>query len=78
MDTRVPHAEFLSGHYIILEIQDSQIHVAVAEIVSNGVRALHLADFLQVEHRLEEFGGLVRLLARNCNMLDLCHFPSSR
>src|SRR5712692_6940576 len=50
MDAAEALAALDSGHRVVLEIQDGQIEVAVAEIVAAGVGAVDLADLLHPEH----------------------------
>src|SRR5713226_3248016 len=73
MDTAEALAALDSGHRVVLEIQDGQIEVAVAEIVAAGVGAVDLADLLHPEHVDVELGGLVHVLGRQRDVLDLGH-----
>src|SRR6266849_5444064 len=73
MDAAEALAALDSGHRVVLEIQDGQIEVAVAEIVAAGVGTVDLADLFHPEHVDVELGGLVHVLGRQRDVLDLGH-----
>src|SRR5262245_25121267 len=62
-----------AGHRVVLEVEDSEIEVAVGEVVAAGVWIVDLADFLHPEHVDVEARRLVRVLGRERNVLDLRH-----
>src|SRR5262249_2693951 len=62
-----------SGDRIVLEVQDRQIDVTVAQVVAPGGRAVELRDLLHAEHVDVELRGLVHVLGREGDVLDLRH-----
>src|SRR5262249_47307201 len=66
-------AAFGSGYGVALEIEDSQIDISVAEIIALGTRPIELGDLFHAEHFDIEFGGLVHILRRDGDVLNLWH-----
>jgi hypothetical protein len=57
----------------IAKIQDRQVEIAVTQEITRGGRAIELGDLLHAEHVDIELCGLVRILRRNGDVLDLRH-----
>src|SRR5262249_52358407 len=66
-------AAFGPGYGIALEIEDGQIDIPVTEVVPLGPRTIELGDFLHAEHFDIEFGGLIDILRRDSDVLNLWH-----
>src|SRR5439155_10555753 len=62
-----------SGHLIVLEVEDRQVEIAVAEVVARGAGAVHPGDLLHAEDVDVELRGLVHVLGRDGDVLDLRH-----
>src|SRR5215813_1748364 len=60
-------------HRVVLEVEDGEVEVAVTQVVAAGVGVVDLADFLHPEHVDVEARGLVRVLGRESDVLDLRH-----
>src|SRR2546426_1863143 len=73
MDAAPVLAALDACHRIVLEVEDRQIEVAVAQVVAPGVRAVDLRDLLHAEHLDVELGRLVHILGREGDVLDLRH-----
>jgi len=58
-------------------VEDGEVDVAVGEVVALGAHAVDLADLFQSEHLDVELRGLVDVLARDGDVLDLRHGLSS-
>src|SRR5207244_8508671 len=56
--------------------QDSEIEIPVAQVVAAGIGAVDLADLLHPEYVDVELGGLVHVLGREGDVLDLGHEAS--
>src|SRR3989454_7613145 len=73
MDAAPVLAALDASHRVVLEVEDRQIEVAVAQIVAPGARTVDLRDFLHAEHLDVELGRLVHVLGREGDVLDLRH-----
>src|SRR5262245_42576404 len=62
-----------SGHGVVLEVENRQVDVAVAQVTAPGARAVDLGDLLHAEHVDVELGGPVHVLGREGDVLDLRH-----
>src|SRR5262245_57750571 len=62
-----------AGDGIVLEIQDRQVDIAVAQVVASRPRTVDPGDLLHAEHVDVELGGLVDVLGRKGDVLDLGH-----
>ena len=65
-----------AGGLIVCEFQDSQIDVAVGEVIALRARTVDFGDFTQAEHVDVKLRGFIRVLSRDRNMLDLRHGTS--
>src|SRR5262245_55924611 len=73
MDAAPVLAALDSGHGVVLEVENRQVDVAVAQVTAPGARAVDLGDLLHAEHVDVELGGPVHVLGREGNVLDLRH-----
>src|SRR5262249_18558888 len=73
MDAGEALAPLGSGHRVVLELQNGEVEIAVAQVVPAGVRILDPPDLLHPEHVDIELRGLVGVLGRQRNVLDLGH-----
>src|SRR5262245_10273098 len=76
MDTAPARAALDAGDRVVLEVQDRQVQVAVAEVIAAGAWAVDLRDLLHAEHVDVELRGLVHVLGREGDVLDLRHAVS--
>src|SRR5438552_5258626 len=76
MDAAPARAALDSGDCVVLEVQDRQVEIPVAQVVTPGARAVDLRDLLHAEHVDVEFRGLVHVLGREGDVLDLRHAVS--
>src|SRR2546425_6904724 len=61
------------GDRVILEVEDREVDVAVAQVVTPGARAVDLRDLLHAEHVDVELRSRVHVLGREGDVLDLRH-----
>src|SRR5881628_675957 len=73
MDAGEALAPLGPGHGVVLELEDGQIEIAVAQVVPAGVRVVDPPDLLHAEHVDVELRGLVGVLGGHRNVLDLGH-----
>src|SRR5213078_3524121 len=73
MDAGEALAPLGPGHGVVLELEDGQVEIAVAQVVPAGVRVLDPPDLLHAEHVDVELRGLVGVLGGHRNVLDLGH-----
>src|SRR3989454_1571556 len=73
MDAAPVLAALDASHRVVLEVEDRQIEVAVAQVVTPGARTVDLRDLLHAEHLDVELGRLVHVLGREGDVLDLRH-----
>src|SRR5688572_2445352 len=73
MDAAPLGAALDAGHRVVLEIEDGQVEVAVAQVVAPSAHAVDLSDFLHPEHVHIELRGLVHVLRRDRDVPDLRH-----
>src|SRR5437870_7101591 len=73
VDATVALATFDPGHLVVLEVEDRQVEVAVAQVVARGTRAVDPGDLLHAEHLDVELRGLLHVLGRDGDVLDLRH-----
>src|SRR5206468_6756931 len=73
MDAAPALAALDASHRVVLEVEDRQIEVAVAQVVAPGARAVDLRDLLHAEHVDVELRGLVDILGREGDVFDLRH-----
>src|SRR5262245_59192148 len=73
MDPAPASAALHASDRVVLEVEDRQVEVAVAEVVTPGARAVELRDLLHAEHVDVELRGLVHVLGREGDVLDLRH-----
>src|SRR5207247_2333497 len=71
MDAGEALAPLGPGHGVVLELEDGQVEIAVAQVVPAGVRVLDPPDLLHAEHVDIELRGLVGVLGGHRNVLDL-------
>src|SRR5262245_37319154 len=76
MDPAPASAALHASDRVVLEVEDRQVEVAVAEVVAPGARAVDLRDLLHAEHVDVELRGLVHVLGREGDVLDLRHAVS--
>src|SRR5262245_24316003 len=76
MDAAPARTALHSGDRVVLEVEDRQVEVAVAQVVAPGARAVDLRDLLHAEHVDVELRGLVHVLGREGDVLDLRHVVS--
>src|SRR5262252_3092443 len=76
MDAAPARAALDAGDRVVLEVQDRQVQVAVAEVIAAGAWAVDLRDLLHAEHVDVELRGLVYVLGREGDVLDLRHAVS--
>src|SRR5262249_35847702 len=62
-----------AGHGVVLEVEDGEIDVAVAQVVALRSRAVDPGDLLHPEHVDVELRRLVDILGRERDVLDLGH-----
>src|SRR5262249_11917065 len=62
-----------AGHVVVLEVENGQVEIAVAQVVAAGGRAVDPGDLLQAEDVHVELGRLLRILGRERDVLDLGH-----
>ena len=65
-----------AGDRVVLEVEDRQVQIAVAQVVAGGPRAVDPAYLLHAEHVDVELGGRVHVLGRDGDVLDLRHGAS--
>src|SRR5215831_12605078 len=58
---------------VVLEVEDREVDVPIAQVVTPGARAVDLADLLHAEHVDVELRGSVNILGRQRDVLDLGH-----
>src|SRR5262249_1369568 len=58
---------------VVLELEDGEVEVAVAQVEPARVRAVDLRDLLHAEHVDVEAGRFVGVLGRQRDVLDLRH-----
>src|SRR5215813_683112 len=58
---------------VVLELEDGEVEVAVAQVEPARIRAVDLRDLLHAEHVDVEAGRLVGVLGRQRDVLDLRH-----
>ena len=73
VDAAVGLAVLRAGYLVVLEVEDRQVDVAVAEVVALGVGGVKFGDFAQAENFGVEPGGGVGVLGGNGDMLNLGH-----
>src|SRR5881392_2702527 len=73
VDATVALATLDPGHLVVLEVEDRQVEVAVAQVVARGTRAVDPGDLLHAEHLDVELRGLLHVLGRDGDVLDLRH-----
>src|SRR5213592_1324132 len=73
VDATVALAPLDPGHLVVLEVEDRQVEVAVAEVVTRGTRAVDPGDLLHAEYLDVELRGRVDVLGRDGDVLDLWH-----
>src|SRR5262249_5590121 len=61
------------SHRVALEVEDGQIDIAVAEVVPLRARPVELGNFFHAEHFDIVLGGLIYILRRDGNVLNLWH-----
>ena len=66
-------AALRAGHGVVLELENGNVDVAVAEVITGSARPVQLGNFFQTEHLGVKLGRLVRVLRRKGNVLDLRH-----
>src|SRR6266850_5705474 len=66
-------AALAAGRRIVLEIEDGEIDIAVGEEDAARPRIVNLADFLHAERLDVELRGLLDVLGRQRDVLDLRH-----
>ncbi len=76
VDATVVFAAFNTRNHVILEIEDSQVDVPVAEVVAFSARTIELGNFFHAEHVNIKLGSGVNILGREGNVLDLWHDTS--
>src|SRR5438094_10243596 len=76
MDPAPARAALHSGDGVVLEVEDRQVEITVAQVVTSGARAVDLCDLLHAEHVDVELRGLVHVLGREGDVLDLRHAVS--
>src|SRR6516164_1679176 len=76
MDAAPARTAFHAGDRVVLEVEDRQVEVAVAQVITPGARAVDLRDLLHAEHVHVELRGLVHVLGREGDVLDLRHAVS--
>src|SRR5262245_51060309 len=76
VDTTVVFAAFNTCNDVILEIQDSQVDVPIAEVVAFSARTVELGNFFHAKHVDVKLGSGVDILGREGNVLDLWHHTS--
>src|SRR5262245_47529375 len=62
-----------SSHRVILEVEDGQVEIAVRQVIAARPRAIDPGDLLHAEDVDVELGGLVDVLGRKGDVLDLWH-----
>src|SRR5690349_2556156 len=68
-----------AGRRVVLEVEDGEVDVPVREEDTARAGIVHLADFLHTERLDVEPGGLLDVLGRQRDVLDLRHWsPSTR
>src|SRR5262245_6639028 len=79
MDAAETLAALAAGRRVILEVEDSEADVAVGEEDAARAGIVHLADFLHAERLDVELRGLLDVLGRQRDVLDLRHrYPPPR
>src|SRR5215470_9748765 len=73
MDAAPARTALHAGDRVVLEVEDRQVEVAVAQVITPGARAVDLRDLLHAEHVHVELRGLVHVLGREGDVLDLRH-----
>src|SRR2546430_11934988 len=73
VDAAVTLASLGPGHLIVLEVENRQVEIAVAEVVARGAGAVHPGDLLHAEDVDVELRGLLHVLGRDGDVLDLRH-----
>src|SRR5262245_10669633 len=73
MNAAPARAALHAGDRVVLEVEDRQVEVAVAQVVAPGARAVDLRDLLHAEPVDVELRGLVHVLGREGDVLDLRH-----
>src|SRR5215467_5902296 len=76
VNTTVVFAAFHTRNDVILEIEDGQVNVPVAEVVAFGPRAIDLGNFFHAKHVNIKLGRGVHILGREGNVLDFWHDTS--
>src|SRR4030095_5672801 len=74
MDSAPVLAPLRAGDGIVLEVEDGEVDVPVAQIVSAGGGGIDPADLLHAEHVGVEAGGGIWVLGGDGDVLDLGHW----
>src|SRR5262245_28631650 len=76
VNATVVFAAFHTRNNVILEIENGQVDVPIAEVVAFRTRTVDLGNFLHAEHVDIKLGSGVDILGREGNVLDLWHDTS--
>src|SRR5262245_48024635 len=76
VDATVVFTAFNTSNDVILEIEDGQVDVPVAEVVAFRARTVELGNFFHAEHVNIKLSSGVNILGRKGNVLDLGHDTS--
>src|SRR5438128_1458868 len=66
-------AALSAGYRIVLEVENCQVDIAVAQVVAARARTVDFADFRETEHFLIKASGGLDVLRRDRDVLDLRH-----
>src|SRR5204863_1435364 len=73
VDAAPARAALDAGDRVVLEVEDGEIEIAIAQVIPASALAIDLADFLHAEHVDVELGSGVDVLARDGDVFDLRH-----
>src|SRR5262245_8292573 len=73
VDPRVPGGVLRDGGVLVLEFQDREVDVAVAQVIALGRRRVELPDLLQSEPLDVETRRCVRVPGADCDVTDAGH-----